>query len=71
MINPDKIALSRSYRLPMGYQVEFTLTGPQLVCAWYPRLPEGKKARKLQPHYRAARSAFFASVGAQALVIEL
>jgi len=62
---PDPLAqfvgLSK-HRLPWGYAVEFTFTAGALHCEWSPDVPKGRRARKLLPHYRAARDAFLASV---------
>ena len=62
---------SQRYQLPRGYEIEFTLDGSSFGCAWSPRVPTGKMAKKLTPAYREARNSFLASLGVPTMVIEL
>lgn len=64
-------AYSRSYDLPDGFTVEFTLDGLQLDCAWSPSPPKGRRAKRIRPHYRKARNDFIKSLDIPALVVEL
>lgn len=66
-----KLAYSRSYDLPDGYSVKFSLDGMQLECTWSPSPPSGKWAKKIRPHYREARNDFINSLGIPALVVEI
>ena len=50
------------HQLPLGYSVTFSLAADGLHCAWSPDVLKGRRARRLLPHYRAARDAFLASV---------
>ena len=65
------LAYRKSYPLPGGYAVAFSLNNGQLECEWSPHLPRGKRAKKLLPHYRDARNEFLASLGMNVAVIEL
>ena len=63
-------AYRRTYPLLKGWSVEFVLDGSDLRCEWSPRMPTGKLAPKILPHYRAARENFFTTIGVPALVVE-
>lgn len=65
------LAYSKTYNLPGGITAEFCLNNGRLECAWSPEMPRGKKAKKLLPHYRAARNDFLGSLGMNVAVIEL
>lgn len=68
---PETLAYRRTYRLPKGRSVEFVLDGGALSALWLPNVPKGPLARKLLPHYRAARNDFLASLEVPTLVLEL
>jgi len=57
-------ATSRPYPLGHGFSVEFRLSGSRLDAVWSPRLPHGRRGRKLLPAYRLARDRFLASLAA-------
>lgn len=65
------LAYSKTYSLPGGITAEFSLNNGRLECTWSPEMPRGKKAKKLLPHYRAARNDFLGSLGMNVAVIEL
>ena len=66
------LSYKRTYPLPKGYSVEFTLSDGRLDARWMPRCPKGRQAtRKLVHAYRDARNHFIASLGVPALVVEL
>jgi len=65
------LAYSQSYPLRDGFAVEFSLDNGRLEARWKPRLPHGRKARRLLPAYRAARNSFLASLGVNVAVVEL
>ena len=66
---------SRSYQLPDGYSVTFENTALGIHCEWAPRMPHGRKARRLLPYYQAARNEWLigraTALGVNAMVIEL
>ena len=66
---------SRPYQLPGGYSVTFESTALGIDCEWVPRIPHGRKARRLLPYYRAARNEWLigraSALGVNAVVIEL
>lgn len=64
-------AYRRTYPLRHGFAVTFSLDGLQLQAEWSPDLPQGRQARKLVKGYRLARHRFIASLGVNALVVEL
>lgn len=72
--------LTRTYLLPLGFEVEFTIgtddTGAaHFVAAWTPRRPSRREFRKLLDAYRAARHRFAADVsdqlGGSVAIVEL
>lgn len=65
------LAYRKSYPLPGGFAVEFSLSDGRLECEWSPSLPRGNRAKKMLPHYRDARNDFLASLGMNLAVIEL
>lgn len=60
----------RSYRLPLGYDVEFAFDGTSLSCEWSPHMPTGRHGRKLLPHYQGARHAFLSGLGIGVMVVD-
>ena len=38
-------AYRQTYKLPHGYEIELSLNGSNLQCAWSPSPPRGRKAR--------------------------
>lgn len=57
------MTLTRTYRMPLGFEVEFTFgtsdTGAGCFAAeWSPRTPKRLEIRKLIDAYREARSEF-------------
>jgi len=66
---------SRPYKLPDGYSVTFERTPLGITCEWSPRMPRGRKAKRVMPYYIAARDDWLAaqasSMGGSALVIGL
>jgi hypothetical protein len=46
------------YRLDSQFSVEFTFAKAQITCEWSPRMPVGRKGRRLLPAYQAARGRF-------------
>ena len=50
----------RSEKMPVGdgYTVSFTYAAGRLDCRWAPRLPHGRKGRRLLPANRLARDEF-------------
>lgn len=65
------LAYRKSYPLPGGFAVAFSLNAGRLECEWSPALPRGKRAKMLLPHYRAARDRFLASLDIPVAVVEL
>lgn len=65
------LAYRRCYPLRNGYAVTLSLDGARLAAEWSPDVPNGRRARKLLPAYRAARADFLASLGLSVMVIEL
>jgi hypothetical protein len=72
--------LTRTYLLPLGFEVEFTVgtddnAAPHFVAAWSPRRPNRREFRKLLDAYRAARRRFAAEVsdhlGGSVAIVEL
>lgn len=64
-------AYIREFPLPRGYAVEFSLENGRLEARWSPDVPQGQRARKLMPAYRAARDEFLASLSVPTMVIEI
>ena len=66
---------SRPYKLTDGYSVTFERTTLGVNCEWSPRMPRGRKAKRVMPYYIAARNEWLAaqasSMGGSALVIGL
>ena len=65
------LAYVRTFPLPRGYEIEFSLDNGRLECRWSPDVPRGQRARKLLPAYREARKAFLASLGVNTLLVEI
>jgi hypothetical protein len=65
------LVYSKTYTLPGGITAEFSLDNGRLECAWSPDVPSVEQAKKLLPHYRAARNDFLGSLGMNVAVIEL
>ena len=65
------LAYRQTYQLSERYSVEFILDGSHFECSWSPSQPKVRKARRLLPAYRTARNDFLASLGVNALVVEL
>ena len=68
---PLSLAYRCTYPLPRGRSVEFVLENGALSALWLPDFPHGKLARKILPHYQAARNDFLASLGVSMLVVDL
>jgi hypothetical protein len=60
--NAAQVADASQHTLPWDYAVAFSLAADGLHCEWSPDVPKGRRARRLLPHYRAARDAFLASI---------
>lgn len=61
----------RTCALPHGFKVEFILDGSRFDAKWSPKMPHGKRARQLLPHYQRERNAFLSSTGIRTLVVDL
>lgn len=66
---------SRPYPLPGGFTVTFENTALGINCEWAPRMPRGRKAKRLLAYYQAARNEWIigraSALGVNALVIDL
>ncbi len=62
---------SRPYNLLGGYTVTFERTALGINCEWSPRVPRGRKGKRVLPHYRAARDEWLYGLGASVMVVEL
>jgi hypothetical protein len=71
--NPSSAFAMRSavHRLVKGYRVQFELRDGALQCEWSPKVPTGKVAKELLPHYLAARDAWLRTLEIPILVIGL
>lgn len=66
------LAYRRRYPLRPGLAVEFIMDGGKLDVHWLPKCPKNNRvSRKLLRRYRNARNDFLASLGVNALVIEV
>lgn len=66
------LAYRRRYPLRPGLAVEFVMDGGKLDVHWLPKCPKHNRvSRKLLRRYRNARNDFLASLGVNALVIEV
>lgn len=66
---------SRPYQMPGGFTVTFEFDGRVFQAEWAPRVPKGRKAKRLIPHYRAARDEWLigqqTAMGGRIMVVEL
>jgi hypothetical protein len=50
------------YKLDREFSVEFSFSGALITCEWSPRMPVGRKGRRLLQAYQAARGRFLRDV---------
>lgn len=63
----------KTYFLPQKLQISFHLDAGnrQVICKWFPDVPNGKLMRKVWPAYVTARDDFFAGLGVSIAVLDL
>ena len=64
---------SKTYLLPEKLQISFCLDAGnrQIICKWFPDVPNGKLMRKVWPAYITARDDFFIGLGVSIAVLDL
>lgn len=63
----------KTYFLPEKLQISFDLDAGnrQVICKWFPDVPNGKLMRKVWPAYITARDDFFKGLGVSIAVLDL